>query len=474
MPQLSGRQQQINRVLIVTLILNALVAGTKIALGLFTGALAITADGFHSLMDSASNIVALIANTIAGTPPDSDHPYGHERFETLAALGIGLLLMLTAWETIQQLIERLAVPTLPQLSGLAFAVMLGTLIVNIGVNRYQVHVGQRLDSELLLADAAHTGTDVLITLSVLTSMGLTAALQWPWIDIAMALIVALLILRTALGILRQTGSVLVDTAPYPPETLTALVAALPGVDAPLRVRSRGTKRRAFLDIDLPVPASATVDYTDTLRQRVTAHLRTSLDGIAEVEVQFMPRADAAPDCALVVRACADLLLLKTHSVNLIYTEKGPVLDLHVEVSAQLSLDAAHTQATALEKHIHDRLPWLNEVVTHIEPLSAVSAQASVYDAMCTTLTPDVTHVLCAAFPHAHWHALALHRIESNCHMTVHAALPADMSIEAAHELAEAAERALRDHFPQLTRITIHTEPHRQIRPESRLQLAKDA
>ncbi|HEX2619025.1 MAG TPA: cation diffusion facilitator family transporter, partial [Phototrophicaceae bacterium] len=99
-------RREVNQVLIITLVLNLVVACGKIVTGLLTGALSITADGFHSLADSTSNVVGLVANTIAGTPPDRDHPYGHQRFETLAALGIGFLLLLTAWETIRGVIER--------------------------------------------------------------------------------------------------------------------------------------------------------------------------------------------------------------------------------------------------------------------------------------------------------------------------------------------------------------------------------
>ena len=165
--QTSDTRQQVRRVLIITLILNALVALSKIAIGLWSGALAISADGFHSLVDGLSNVAALIANRIADQPPDEGHPYGHRRFETIAALGIGAFLLVTAWEIISSALERLGgSDEIPLVTPLTFAVMLTTLVVNLFIARYESREGQRLHSELLVADSAHTRIDVFVTISV--------------------------------------------------------------------------------------------------------------------------------------------------------------------------------------------------------------------------------------------------------------------------------------------------------------------
>ena len=93
---MTSQRKQVEQVLSFTLILNLLVAVGKIVVGLMSGALAITADGVHSLTDGAGNIAGLVAIRIADRPPDDNHPYGHRKFETLSALLIGGLLLLTA------------------------------------------------------------------------------------------------------------------------------------------------------------------------------------------------------------------------------------------------------------------------------------------------------------------------------------------------------------------------------------------
>src|SRR6185436_14159192 len=82
-------RRDVRRALVTTLVLNLIVAVSKIVIGLASGALAITADGFNSLIDAISNVIALVAHRLAERPPDADHPYGHGRYETIAALAIG-------------------------------------------------------------------------------------------------------------------------------------------------------------------------------------------------------------------------------------------------------------------------------------------------------------------------------------------------------------------------------------------------
>ena len=215
--------------LAVTLVLNMVIAVGKIAVGSLTGALAITADGFHSLMDGTANIAGLIANHFAAQPPDDDHPYGHRRFETLAALIIGALLLVTAWEILSSACARFNPPISPDITPMTFIVMGGTLIANVFISRYQIRRGKRLRSELLLADAANTRTDVFVTASVIVNMALVAVTGFVWLDLIAALIVVVLIGRAAWHILWDTGRVLLDTAPYPAATIQTLVADVPGV-----------------------------------------------------------------------------------------------------------------------------------------------------------------------------------------------------------------------------------------------------
>ncbi len=456
---ISSPRTQVRRVLLITLILNVLVAISKIVIGLISGALAITADGFHSLVDGSSNVVALVANRLADRPPDDDHPYGHRRFETIAALGIGAFLLLTAWEIVSSALERLqggGEP--PTLTPLTFIVMIATLVVNIFVNRYEAAEGRRLKSELLIADAAHTGTDILVTLSVLASMVIITLLGWYWIDIVTALVIVVLIVRAAWQVLRQTGSVLVDTAPYSAEQLTQWVKEVPSVQQVTRARSRGPMDAAQIDIDVQVTPDITAAHTAAISDAIREKLAQRVSGLAEVEVHFVPIEAPEPDYALAARASADALGLATHEVRLRESDEGKVLELHVEVPPEQTLGAAHEQVTQLERSLQERLPEVVEVVTHIEPAISSELLAAPPDQQSSLIGEQAHRLLCQHYPDIDWHHIEVYPSANGYTLTMHVTLPSQITVDAAHRIAEHAETLLQSHLTMLERVTIHTEP----------------
>ena len=133
----AARAADVATVLSRVLYLNFLVAAAKIALGLSTGAVSVLTDGFHSLTDTASNIVGIIGVRAASAPPDGDHPYGHRKFETMASVGILIFLLLVLREVLSAAWERFRTGGEPTITPLTFIVMAGTFAVNVGVVLYE-------------------------------------------------------------------------------------------------------------------------------------------------------------------------------------------------------------------------------------------------------------------------------------------------------------------------------------------------
>lgn len=457
--QTTSSRRQVRRVFIITLVLNLAVAAGKIIVGAISGALAITADGFHSLIDGTSNVVALVANRIADQPPDDEHPYGHRRFETLAALLIGAFLILVAWEIATGVIDRLRGEAELSLTPLAFVVLAVTLVVNIGVSTYQIREGKRLNSELLLADAANTSADVFVTLSVLLSMIVVSISGWVWVDLVAAAAVVVLIGRAALRILRQTGSVLVDTAPYAPEYLIELIEAVPSVSGVAHVRSRGPADSVIIDVEVHVPPEMTAGQTEAISQAIRAHLQSHLPGVTEVSVRFTPHDPDERDYAMVVRAAGDALGVSTHEVAVIDTPTGKMLELHAEVPPGQTVQQAHILVSQLETDIRGRLPEIDRVVTHIEPTQqGGEGDYGVSDAESQQIKQDALVILEKYNSAVNWHDLRVYQREIGITLTLHAALSGEMTLEAAHDMTEQAETLLRSQLPALSRVTIHIEP----------------
>src|SRR5204863_9872133 len=136
---------EVSRVLFRVLLLNLFAATAKIAFGYAGGVISILSDGFHSLTDCAANLVGLVGVRAARRPPDADHPYGHRKYETVAAAGITVFLLLVVVEVLRNAANRLTGRAVPHEIGVAsFVVMIATVLVNLWVIRYESKEAARL------------------------------------------------------------------------------------------------------------------------------------------------------------------------------------------------------------------------------------------------------------------------------------------------------------------------------------------
>lgn len=451
-----ARYQAVRRVLWRVMLMNLLVAVIKVIVGLVTGALAMVADGFHSTMDASSNIIGLFGTAIAARPADEDHPYGHRRFETMATLTIGGLLLVAAWEIFKTAVERLFSGSSTQVTPTSFGVMVFTMAVNLIVALYETNRGKRFQSALLLADAAQTRVDFFISLSVIIGLFLTA-LGYAWMDTIIALLIVVIIGYTAFGILRQTTQILVDAAAVDPGALRRVVERVPGVDNILRVRSRGPADMIQADIDVQVPPATTADHASAIAEEIADRVKAEFEGVSEVQVHFAPHHDGPQDPALVARAAADALGLSIHEVTHILTGEGPVLEMHVEVLPSLTLAAAHQQVTELERRVREALPELHDVLTHIEPASGQPG-AVMQTARAVGQRDQALAIAASLYPDAHWHDATIRPVLGGYAITLHCWLPGNVSVQEAHGIAEHVETQIRAAMPQVQRVTIHTEP----------------
>jgi cation diffusion facilitator family transporter len=282
-----GRHQAVARVLARVLILNLAVAAAKLLLGYATGAVSVMSDGFHSLTDSTSNIIGLIGLRAARKPPDEDHPYGHRKFETLAAAGIFIFLVVAVLEIGRAALRRLAAPSPPDVPWLSFAVMFATLVVNIFVVRYEAGRGRALNSELLLADAVHTRSDVFATIGVLISLT-AVALGYPVLDPIGGVVIAILIARTSYEIARDTSGILSDRVVIDEEDIRQEVMNVPEVLGCHHIRTRGSMDHVFLDLHVWFPEAMPLRDAHSLSHNVKDRLMERFPQIADAIIHIEP------------------------------------------------------------------------------------------------------------------------------------------------------------------------------------------
>lgn len=284
----SDRMRSIRRVLWTILLLNLGVAAAKYAWGTISGSASMQADGIHSVFDSAGNVVGLVGISLAARPADAGHPYGHAKFETYASLVIGVLLLLAAFEVGSSAAAKLAAGSYTaEVGPMSFAVMAGTLAVNLGVTVYERRFAKRLRSEVLAADANHTLSDALVSVGVIAGLA-AVALGFPMADPIMALVVTAAILATAYDVFKHALATLSDRARIPEGDLRAAALAVPGVRGVHRIRTRGTEGEVYADLHVLVDPSMTVADAHRLADEVEAGIKERFANVIEVLVHIEP------------------------------------------------------------------------------------------------------------------------------------------------------------------------------------------
>lgn len=279
------------RVLVIELIANLVVAAGKAVTGLVTGSISILADAGHSAVDGFANIIGLLAVRWSSAPPDHSHPYGHRKIEIIAALVLGVAVgaagIRVGWAAIDALIEggRHLSPSI-----LGFAVLGVTLVINIFVATWEARKAKELGSEYLAADAAHTASDVLVTLGVITAYA-AAGFGVGWADPVGALVVVVVIARVAIGIISRNLSVLLDAAVLDAREVAAIVRECPEVEDVHRIRSRGLTTSVQLDLHLMVDGDLNLREAHEISHRVEERLRAALPQLADVTIHVEPDDD---------------------------------------------------------------------------------------------------------------------------------------------------------------------------------------
>jgi cation diffusion facilitator family transporter len=270
------RTTQIQRVLLGLLVANLAVAGAKFVIGFATQSLAVLSDAVHSSVDTVNNVLALAVIGVAARAPDEDHPYGHTKFETLGALAIVVFLSISGFEVVKGAVSRLSAGAAPlEISNLQLGVLASTLVINSVVALYEGHRGRRLGSDLLIADAAHTRADVLITSSVIAGVMLSRG-GFGFADPIVALMVAGAIVWIAFGVVRRSVPVLVDEHAVPADTIRAAAERVAGVHSAYQIRSRGSPHQRFAEVTIAVERTATVEAAHAIADVVETRLRDEL------------------------------------------------------------------------------------------------------------------------------------------------------------------------------------------------------
>jgi len=278
-----ARRRALIRALAVTL---AVHGGLGLAQGLsawVTGSVGIGASALHLLMGSVAHVLALAGIWLGTRPPDPTHPYGYARYEHVASMGIGMLLLTAVGAIVITSVGHLVAPTPLAAPGIGAAVMTASAAANAGLYRFLRRRARALRSQVLTTEAVHAWADGLAALAVMAGIGISRA-GFPRLDPAMALGLALLVAWRSWTVIQAATAVLTDTAMVDLDAIRRAAADVAGVLDCHAVRCRGEAGRVRVDLHIHVLPELTVARAHEIARAVEERLRAEVEGVSEVLV----------------------------------------------------------------------------------------------------------------------------------------------------------------------------------------------
>ncbi len=279
----------------VSIASNFCLISLKLAAAAITGSVAILSEALHSMIDLIASVIAFVSVRRADEPADVDHPYGHEKLESLAASIEGMLILAGAALIIYESVHRLVTGATVEKLGVGIAVIGFSALANGGVSLFLRRQASRHRSPALAGDAAHLGTDAFTSLGVLIGLALVQITGAAWIDSVVAIAVAVVIVFAGVRILRRSASALVDEAPPPTEmdrieeTIARARAGTPEVVGYHKLRARTTGRRLYIDLHLQFRSGTTLERAHELAHQLRDAIESDL-GDAEVLIHVEPES----------------------------------------------------------------------------------------------------------------------------------------------------------------------------------------
>jgi cation diffusion facilitator family transporter len=444
----------------------------KTLAAVMSGSLALYSDALHGVLDIAATATTWWAVHAAAAPPDDNHPYGHEKVESLAALGETAFLFVLAGGVVWEATQRFLHHTPPDITvtPLVIALLLITLVVD-GWRWWSLRrTARETHSPALAADALHFSSDWLGTFAALVALGFVS-FGYHQADTIAAIVVAVIIAVAGWHLMRRTVDALLDAAPAGlNRTITDAVAQVKGVVAVTSVRVRPQGGKLIGDVAVDVARTQPIAHLPILKEQIRARLEEELhDDWSDVDVliALTPRALSSESIADRVRLTAAQQHVFVH--HLTVAEGAPLdgsveahlfLDMDVEIDGNASLDEAHARLTDLENALRENFGQNTHCETHLEPLRAdpvnsvaadFTIQAQVSNALADTmqaLTPslsDLSNVRVRVTPFG-W------IVHYRCK-----AAP-DATVVSVHRALDVLERAVREKLPSITRLVGHPEP----------------
>ena len=304
------RSAEAQRATWVSVVVNLVMTVVQLVVGWLAHSQSLVAHGLHSFSDLLSDFLVICASRQSAHPADSAHPYGHARMETAATLVLGISLTLIGggilWESGMRLQH---IEALPAVDFSALWVAIATVISKEALYRYLIQVGERLRSQLLIANALHTRADAASALVVVVGIG-GALMGWSFLDLLAAALMGFMILRMGAQLAWGALKELIDTGleEAQVESIRKTLLATPGVLGLHELRTRRMAHQALVDAHVQVDSRISVSEGHRIAELARARVLREHRDVLDVLVHIDPEDDVDPDAAAMKLPGRDVVL----------------------------------------------------------------------------------------------------------------------------------------------------------------------
>jgi cation diffusion facilitator family transporter len=444
------------RVLELSLIAITSVIIVELYLGIIVSSLAIISDGLHATLDAITSAVILLATRASLKPPDEEHMYGHEKFESIGGLigGIALIgvALLIIYEAIIKIINNETVNT--TLEYLGFIAVGYTFCVDI----FRVGTlirGRKSSSPTLRVGFYHAAADMSSTLIAFLGFAL-ATLGYHYGDSLASIVLGIMLSYLSIRLVRSTGYELSDTASR--EVVARVrktVLDTKGIERLKELKIRRAGDKTFIRVTIQVPNYMDFDESHRSASRVEENVKKALKGDTDILVHVEPSPGIPTEKVVENIATAIPGVKNVHGVNISCTEGRVYVTLHSRVDPRMSVQEAHDIAEKIENSIIGSIRDIENVSVHVEPFKTRKPKGIEVNEQ------EIREILYEAAEErkeaVRIKGIRTYVIGDKRYLNVDCIFTKQISIEEAHQIASQIEDKIREHFEE-TIVTVHMEP----------------
>ena len=426
----------------------------EVSVGLTVNSLAILSDGLHALLDALSTIMLLFAVRASIKPPDEEHTYGHEKFETIGGLIGGIILIAIAflifYEAASRLIHSSQIVAGVEFAGfIAIAYALFVASLRVTVFRKTQHV----ESPSMKAGLYDAISDLSSTLIALLGFGL-ATLGFFYGDALASIFLGVMLSYLSVKLVRFSVMELSDTASKELVQKTRrVILSHEGVVKAENLKVRKVSSKIFVDASVQVSSHMSLEESHSLASKIESELKQAL-GNVDVTTHIEPSEKDAKMDQLVENLAMVDGVKEVHEISTIYTGSKFYITLHAYVSPELSVEEAHKIAENIERRMHDEIKPLENITVHVEPSTMAYPTTDVDEVQLKNVVNEVTKGIEA---HLHIKRVITYAAEGKRYINIDCCFTKQIQIKEAHRIASHLEKETKERFANAI-VTVHIEP----------------